>query len=179
MDAEISLELMVGCDSCCVNKKRKATDQNGASGIIFKRMKPADYRELRKEERRSGVSLELKLGQYDPWAIKKTIVTSDLGHLSKLLLAADGVRRHILPHWDAERIENIKNGVRVSVWDCDTKSEHQLLFKRWTSGSHVFIEGWKGDFVGRRKLKKGDEIGLYWDPGNSRFNFCLLKRGPS
>jgi hypothetical protein len=180
MDAEVSLELKVGCDSYCATKKRKATE-NGASGIIFKRMKPADFRELKKEERRSRVSLELKLSQYDPWVIKKTIVKSDLGHLSKLLLAADGVRRHILPHWDAESIEkkNIKNGVRVPVWDCDTMSGYQLLFKRWESGSYVFIERWKEDFVKRRELKKGDEIGLYWDPGNSRFNFSLLRQGPS
>ncbi|XP_059441983.1 putative B3 domain-containing protein At1g78640 [Corylus avellana] len=133
--------------------------------------------ELKKEERCSSVSLELKLDQYDPWAIKKTIVTSDLGYLSKLVLAEDSVRRHILPHWDAQCIENIKNGVSVPVWDCDTMSEYQLLFKRWESGSYVFIERWKGDFVERRSLKKGDEIGIYWDPGNSRFNFSLPKRG--
>ena len=164
LTVEISLKLKVGCDSYCAKKKRKATENCASGLIIFKRMKPADYRELRKEERRSGVSLELKLGQYDPWVIKKTIVTSDLGHL--LLLAADGERRHILPHWDAERIENRKNGVRVSVWDCDTMSEYQLLFKRWESGSYVFIERWKEDLLKRRSLKKGDGIGVHWDPGN-------------
>jgi hypothetical protein len=38
---------------------------------------------------RSDVSLELKLG-VDLWVIKKTIETSVPGHLSRLLLVADG-----------------------------------------------------------------------------------------
>jgi hypothetical protein len=65
------------------------------------------------------------------------------------------------------------------VWDCDTKSGYQLLFKWRESGSYVVIERWKEDFAKRRELKKGDEIGLYWDPGNSRFNFSLLRQRPS
>jgi hypothetical protein len=69
-------------------------------------------------------------------------------------------------------------GVQVCVWDCDTKSEHQLVFKRWASnGSYVLIEKWKKEFVERRVLNKGDQIGLQWDQTNiSRFNFRILNR---
>ncbi|XP_062146077.1 B3 domain-containing protein At2g33720-like [Alnus glutinosa] len=124
----------------------------------------------------SRVSLELKL-VVDPWVIKKTIETSDLGDLSRLLLARDGVKKHILPQWDANRIESLHEGVQVCVWDRDTKSEHQLVFKRWPSnGSYVLIGKWKKEFVERRVLNKGDEIGLYWDQTNSRFNFRILNR---
>ncbi|KAL4653343.1 hypothetical protein ACB092_01G296100 [Castanea dentata] len=120
----------------------------------------------------NGVSLELKLG-LDPWVIKKRTQLSDIGHLARLLLAADLVKGHILPQWDAKRMEGIKNGVRVAVWDCDTKSEHQLIFKQWPSnGCYVLNEKWTTDF-------KGDEIGLYWDQSNSRFNFSILKRASS
>jgi hypothetical protein len=70
-------------------KKRKA-NENSANLLAcrIKRMK-LSCREVRREEMRCGVSLELKLG-VDPWVIKKTIKPSDLGHLSRLLLAGDG-----------------------------------------------------------------------------------------
>jgi hypothetical protein len=169
---EISLELKVGCASY-TTKKRKVNENLLACRI--KRMK-LSCRELRREEMRSGVSLELKLG-VDPKVIKKTIKPSDLGHLSRLLLAGDAVKKHILPQWDANRIEGLHEGVQVCVWDCDTKSEHQLVFKRWPSnGSYVLIGKWKKEFVERRVLNKGDQVGLYWDETNSRFNFRILNR---
>ncbi|KAL0014377.1 hypothetical protein SO802_001446 [Lithocarpus litseifolius] len=129
----------------------------------------------------NGVSLELKLALFDPWAIMKKITFSDInGEMSRLLLPKDFVKKHILPQWDERRIENTKNGVQVSVWEYDTKSEHQLLFKQWPSnGSYVLIENWIMGFVRRRGLKKGDEIGLFWDQSNSRFSFSLLKKASS
>ncbi|KAE8055060.1 hypothetical protein FH972_011927 [Carpinus fangiana] len=126
--------------------------------------------------RNSTVSLDLKL-RVDPWVIKKIIQESDIGDLSRLLLATNSVNTHIFTLWDAKSIEKVKNGgVPVAVWDSDTMSEHQLLFKQWASGSYVLIQEWRSAFVNRRRLNKGDEIGLYWDPTNSRFNFTILKR---
>jgi hypothetical protein len=169
---EISLELKVGCASYAT-EKRKANENLLACRI--KRMKLSCW-ELRSEEMRSGVSLELKLA-VDPWLIKKTIETSDLGHLSRLLLAADGVKKHILPKWDANRTESLRKGVQVCVWDCDTESEHQLVFKKWASnGSYVLIGKWRKEFVERRFLNKGDQIELHWDQTNSRFIFSVLNR---
>jgi hypothetical protein len=154
-------------------KKRKAKEN--LLPCSTKRMK-LSCREVIREEMRSGVSLELKLG-VDLWPIKKMITPSDLGKSSRLLLARDGVKKHILPQWDANRIESLhEEGVQVCVWDCDTKSEHQLVFKRWASGSYVLIGKWIKEFVERKVLNKGDEIGLYWDQTNSRFNFRILNR---
>lgn len=79
------------------------------------------------------ISLDLNL-EFDPWVIKKRIEKSDVGHLARLLLAAGWVERHILPRWDGETIEKIEDGVGVAVWDCDTMSEHQLVFKKWPKG---------------------------------------------
>nr|POF14655.1 b3 domain-containing protein [Quercus suber] len=179
---EVSTELKLGYGSCITNK-RKASENlanfslsSTACGI--KRMRLNSHK-VEKGKGPNGVSLELKLG-LDPWVIKKRIQLSDIGHLARLLLAADLVKGHILPQWDARRIEGIKNGVRVAVWDCDTKSEHQLIFKQWPSnGCYVLNEKWTTDFVWRRGLKKGDEIGLYWDQSNSRFNFSILKQTSS
>ncbi|XP_059442223.1 B3 domain-containing protein At2g33720-like [Corylus avellana] len=167
---EILLDLKLGCASC-VTKKRKACENSAkltppsSSARGIKRMK----------YNCQEVSLELKLG-FDPWVIKKTIQTSDVGDLARLLLAAGSVKHHILTMWDAETIEKIKDGLGVVVWDKDTNSEHQMEFKQWKSGSYVLIKQWTNEFVKRRDLKRGDEVGLYWDQTNSRFNFSVLKR---
>ncbi|KAK4603541.1 hypothetical protein RGQ29_012168 [Quercus rubra] len=176
---EVSTELKLGYGSCITNK-RKASENlanfslsSTACGI--KRMRLSSHK-VEKGKGPKGVSLKLKLG-LNPWVIKKRIQLSDIGHLARLLLAADLVKGHILPQWDARRIEGIKNGVQVAVWDCDTKSEHQLTFKQWPSnGCYVLNEKWTTGFVWRRGLKKGDEIGLYWDQSNSRFTFSILNR---
>ncbi|GMY13310.1 putative B3 domain-containing protein At1g78640 [Fagus crenata] len=185
---EVSTELKLGYGTC-IPQKRKATENLvnlslSSTALGAKRMK------LNSHEGPNGVSLELKLG-IDPWVIKKRIKTSDIGDMSRLLLPADLVKKHILPLWNTERIEKImgifcqliekiKDGVQVGVWDCDTKSEHQLLFQQWAiSGSCYYVligKPWVTEFVKRRGLKKGDEIGLYWDQSNSRFNFSILKR---
>ncbi|XP_030931232.1 B3 domain-containing protein At2g33720-like [Quercus lobata] len=126
------------------------------------------------------VSTELKLGLYDPWVMKKKITVSDIDSLSRLLIAKDLVKEHILPQWDTSFIEGIKDGIAVAVWDFDTKTEHQLRFKQWSSnGSYVFNGMWNQDFVSRRQLKVGDEIGLFWDQSNSRLNFSVLNRASS
>nr|BAO96245.1 E1 protein [Lotus japonicus] len=126
---------------------------------------------------KDGVSTTLKLYD-DPWKIKKTLMASDLGILSRLMLAADLVKKQILPMLGVHqaRAAETEQGSQVRVWDVDTESMHQLVLKRWSSSkSYVLIGKWSQDFVRRRELKKGDEIGFYWDPYNCAFNFCVLK----
>ncbi|KAE8055390.1 hypothetical protein FH972_012230 [Carpinus fangiana] len=162
---DISLELELG-RTTCITRKREATEST--ANVLppsFKRMKhgcPND------------ASLDLKL-YLDPWDIKKTIETSDTDGLSRLLLPKTPVREHILRLWDAKRIAD---GIPVRVWDIDTNSEHELIFKYWPSGSGTYVlqRNWTKEFVTRRTLEKGDEIGLSWDESYSRFNFCVLKR---
>ncbi|KAE8055388.1 hypothetical protein FH972_012228 [Carpinus fangiana] len=149
------------------NRKREATE-NTANVLppSFKRMKhgcPHD------------ASLDLKL-YLDPWVIKKTLKKSDIGDLYRLLLPKTPVQAHILRL--CRNAERIANGIPVAVWDFDTNSEHELIFKYWPSGSGVYVlqGNWTKDFVRRRNLKKGDKIGLYWDGSYSRFNFRVLNR---
>ncbi|KAE8055393.1 hypothetical protein FH972_012233 [Carpinus fangiana] len=162
---EISLKLELGCGTC-TTKKRKATETSSA------KVPPSS----RKKERHSYASIELKL-ELGPRDMKKRIETSDIGDSSRLLLPKKWVQEHILGLWDAQRIAS---GIPVAVWDFDTKSEHELIFKYWPSGSgsYVLNRNWTVEFVKRRSLKKGDEIGLYWDPANSRFIFRLLNPTP-
>ncbi|XP_028780559.1 B3 domain-containing protein At2g33720-like [Neltuma alba] len=156
--------------------KRKHSTGSEESRTGRRRLKKEGSQESSKKG--SSVSTALKLYE-DPWKIKKTLTESDLGILSRLLLAADMVKRHILPMLGGEgaRAAESEEGTQVRVWDTDTKSMHQLLLKRWSSSkSYVLIGKWSQDFVRRRELKKGDEIGFYWDPYTSLFNFCVLKR---
>ncbi|CAJ2673838.1 unnamed protein product [Trifolium pratense] len=110
------------------------------------------------------------------WEIKKVLEESDCGRLRRLWLNKDLANDFVIPvlMGGAEAAKQ-KQGVEVQVWDVDTKSLHSLVFKIWTSAQcHVFIKKWFDDFVLRRKLKKGDVIGLHWDQANQRFNFSVL-----
>ncbi|GLT73076.1 hypothetical protein SLA2020_449580 [Shorea laevis] len=155
----VSLELSLSSDSGSTSKKRPRIAE-------------------RPQKRKRARMTDLRLG-LDPWSIKKTLESSDIGHLSRLIVASEDVHDHILPHWDAVVFEHLMNkgSVTVCVWDVDTETEIELMFKRWlSSGSYVFIKNWVTGFVKRRELKQGDEIGLLWDKANSRFNFSVLKR---
>ena len=162
---EISFELKLGCTTCKTRKREATENTPNVLSPSLKRMKhgcPHDD------------SLDLKL-YHDPWVIKKTLEKSDIGGLSRLLLPKTPVRAQIFGLWDAE---SIANGIPVAVWDFETNSGHELVFKYRPSGSGSYIlqRNWTEDFVKRRNLKKGDQVGLYWDESYSRFNFCVLKR---
>ncbi|KAK7286902.1 hypothetical protein RJT34_22247 [Clitoria ternatea] len=113
----------------------------------------------------------------DVWKIKKVLEKSDVRNMSRLMLARDLAEKYVLPVLGANYADNIKDkGVTVKIWDVDTNTMHSLLFKLWgSSNCYVFIGKWIQDFVKRRNLKNGDEIGLYWDANNSHFNFSVLQ----
>ncbi|KAF8028664.1 hypothetical protein BT93_E1342 [Corymbia citriodora subsp. variegata] len=130
------------------------------------------------EERRGGVSTELALC-FDPYKIKKTLKKSDLGRLSRLLIPRACATTHVLPSMDEERVRRVKSskGAEVGVWDVDTRTEHGLVFAYWaSSGSYILKGCWMKEFVQRRGLADGDEIGIYWDPTASKFHFSLLHK---
>ncbi|KAK7270894.1 hypothetical protein RJT34_26397 [Clitoria ternatea] len=112
----------------------------------------------------------------DIWKIKKVLLKSDVGNMSRLMLGKDLAENYVLPMLGANHANNIKDkGVNVKIWDVDTNTMHSLLFKLWgSSNCYVFIGKWIQDFVKRRNLKNGDEIGLYWDANQNHFNFSVL-----
>jgi hypothetical protein len=62
------------------------------------------------------------------------------------------------------------------VWDIDTNSFHSLVFTiRPSNNSHVFKDTWVKDFVIRRNLQIGDEIGILWDQYNQHFVFSVIR----
>ncbi|XP_048131551.1 B3 domain-containing protein At2g33720-like [Rhodamnia argentea] len=111
--------------------------------------------------------------------IKKKLTKSDLGHLSRLLIPRAGVLSHVLPCMSKERVERVesKEGDKVVVWDADTRFEHRLVFVYWISSkSYVLNWCWNKEFVQRKGLADGDEIGIYWHPIASTFIFSLLRK---
>ncbi|EOX92925.1 AP2/B3 transcriptional factor family protein [Theobroma cacao] len=171
---DLSLQLSLGfSDSTCTSKKREGMENPSSARRISscrnKRIK------VDREEASMLFLTELRLG-HDPWCIKKTLTGSDLGNMSRLMLASECVEHHVFPFWNADQLAKVKEGLPVSVWDCDTNTEHELVFKRWNKGANVLIKNWVKDFVKRRELKLGDEIGLYWNTCNSRFQFAVLNR---
>ncbi|KAJ1389080.1 DNA-binding barrel domain superfamily [Sesbania bispinosa] len=127
-------------------------------------------------KRRWGYSTDLMLYD-DPWKIKKVLQDGDLDK-SMLLLAKDLAEDLVLSVLgaDAQREVGTGGGIQVRIWDIDTKSMYSLVFKRLVYlGSYAFIGNWIQDFVWRRGLKRGDEIGLHWDPYNKHFNFSILQ----
>ncbi|XP_050885361.1 B3 domain-containing protein At2g33720-like [Lathyrus oleraceus] len=161
-------------------KKRKSYDETTTNMKNSKRKlcHNNNNEEEKYDNSKGSVSTTLKLYD-DPWKIKKTLTDSDLGILSRLLLAADLVKKQILPMLDVDeaRAAETEEGSPVQVFDMETNTMHELVLKRWSSSkSYVLIGKWNQDFVRRRLLKKGDEIGFQWDPFNRTFNFCVLKR---
>ncbi|KAI8524099.1 hypothetical protein RHMOL_Rhmol13G0123100 [Rhododendron molle] len=135
----------------------------------------------KEEERRLGVCTKLDLKPYDPWTIRKTLFKSDVDGSSRLLLGKDVVEKYVIPYIgpcsDREGCANdVVMGRKVSVFDIDTGTVHQLVLKKWLTKSFVLTSNWVKAFVSRRALEKGDEIGLFWDPWNARFCFGLLRK---
>lgn len=137
--------------------------------------KPIDSEEVKKNR---------ILGGNDPWVIKKKLNNGDVGYLCRILLTVDSVRvirEHIFPFLSQDERSKIEagDGVQFTTFDVETRTEHQLTLKRLKPlGNYILNGNWRSDFVRRRELKSEDEIGMYWDSLVSKFNFCVLKRGP-
>ncbi|KAF8413115.1 hypothetical protein HHK36_001091 [Tetracentron sinense] len=174
------MEKVPGCSlieengSRVMNKKARTVEPTvpSAAEIINEKW----YKEV---EERVGISLRLTLHVNDPWKIRKKLTKSDVGQLSRYLLKTELVERHILRFWGNDRIaEAMKlSGTQVKIHDLDTDSRHELTFKRWSSSnSYIINNNWNVEFVTRRVLRKGDEIGLCWNYYSSYFSFSVLRR---
>jgi hypothetical protein len=181
------------CSSCNHHQQQFTTNNNKRKRDTLKNKKEEE------ELKSSSVCLHLLLSSPsciptcihdhdhdddDQWEMKKVLEKSDVClHLSRLLLKKDVAQQFIIPvlmlggGGGAEQAAQSKDGIQVQVRDVDTDSLHTLVFKIWSSAkSHIFSKRWVKDFVLRRDLKKGDQIGFRWDQENRRFDFTVLRR---
>ncbi|KAH9616301.1 hypothetical protein KSS87_022553 [Heliosperma pusillum] len=53
--------------------------------------------------------------------------------------------------------------------------ELKLTLKKWPSSKvYGLMNNWRRDFVSRRGLVPGDEVGIRWDQSNNRLLFSVL-----
>ena len=142
---EVSRELRLDYGPNCINQKRKSPE-NFTSNVslssqdceISKRKKVNGH-EVVKEESHRGASLDC----FEDTCIIRKRVEASYGKEQwvRLFLGTDLVKKHVLIECEQKYIEDFitKYGVQVVVWDFDTKSEHQLIFKQRTNERNVFI----------------------------------------
>ncbi|WJX10818.1 hypothetical protein P8452_01497 [Trifolium repens] len=112
---------------------------------------------------------------HDPWKIKKVLTKTDLGSNCNILIKRELAEDFIVPVLGGRRVCE-SNDVHVRVWDLDSNSLHSLVFTiRASNNSHVFKSTWYKDFVIRKGLKIGDEIGMFWDRDYQCFVFSVLR----
>ncbi|KAF6167671.1 hypothetical protein GIB67_031254 [Kingdonia uniflora] len=112
--------------------------------------------------------------------IKKVLTASDVNTLSRFLIRKADINTYILPGLSEEQRQQVESfeGLPVVVRDLDTNSEHQLRFKLSSkSHAYILISNWSEDFVRRRGLQEGNEVGMNWDGQRLRFSFSVLSRG--
>ncbi|KAL9230454.1 hypothetical protein vseg_005801 [Gypsophila vaccaria] len=125
------------------------------------------------------------LSVYNPninveWTVRKTLTKSDCCCVRcRLLLRRGETESRIMPFLsESSRLAiTTPYGIRVDVFDCDTRTQVGLTLKRWDSTScYNLTDNWKRDFIIRRELAVGDVVGLCWDVESHRLLFSVLRR---
>ncbi|EXC62368.1 hypothetical protein L484_000028 [Morus notabilis] len=112
------------------------------------------------------------------WKIRKVLAEPDVA-LNRMFKFTRAEAEHVLCSIGSDKVEKAREGedLRVKMVDLDTGSQHELSFRKVRRGSVFgFKLGWVTHFVVRRRLKVGDQIGMYVDPSSSMFYFCVLSR---
>lgn len=120
-------------------------------------------------------AMQQSSSEEEPWKIKKVLQDFDL--TLRLLVAPSLARNFMLPVLNATDYE-IEKGIDLEIWDVDTDTKHSLFFTK-KSNAYILVNNWINDFVCRRCLHKGDEIGLRWNPTRNCFDFSVLRRHQS
>lgn len=111
--------------------------------------------------------------------IKIKLITDDIGKGFYIELNKSDVEEHVVKHWNPTVVKRATiDDIKVSMQDLDTNSEHEVNFRYYKHVGSYFLQGlWHRNFVDRRKLMAGDEIGIACIPGSSHsLCFCVLKR---
>ncbi|KAH7533442.1 B3 domain-containing protein At5g26805 [Ziziphus jujuba] len=115
----------------------------------------------------------------NPWKIKKILIEPDIA-LDRMFKFTKTETEHIFGNMTSDKVEKAKQGedVRVKMVDLDTElTEFELSFRKVRNGQVFgFKRGWVTHFVVRRRLKVGEEIGIFVDQTSSKFYFSVLSR---
>ncbi|PQQ20996.1 putative vacuolar membrane protein YML018C-like [Prunus yedoensis var. nudiflora] len=99
------------------------------------------------------------------WKIKKELTALDVVNHFVCLDMKD-VEERILRHWNKDKIIRVRtDSTKIMVKDVDTNTTHALHFRiyDYKPEANALLEGeWGWDFVTRRGLGAGDQIGIYY-----------------
>uniref|UniRef100_A0A803PW42 B3 domain-containing protein n=2 Tax=Cannabis sativa TaxID=3483 RepID=A0A803PW42_CANSA len=110
------------------------------------------------------------------WKIKKVLGENDVA-LHRMFKFTRIEAEYIFCNINNDKVNKAKEGgdVKIKMVDLDTLTHHELSLRKVKSGNVFgFKLGWLSHFVVRRKLRVGDEIGIYVDPNTSVFYFSVL-----
>lgn len=116
------------------------------------------------------------------WQMRKMITHSDVAARTHFIkLDNDDVKQYILAHWNDNKIKRATiDDIKMMVEDLDTKTEHEVNFRYYKPHDSYYLEGlWRKNFIDRRFLLAGDEIGLNYDPVSAKLLFRVLNRAKS
>lgn len=122
------------------------------------------------------------LDYQNPWKIKKKLTHFEVAG-GKILIPFHDTFEHIFRHWSFSTVNHAVLGNKVSVllWDVTEKhSPKQYLlsdnfFLELMPNDHDYILTCKELFF-NRKLEIDDEIGMFYDPRMSYFQFKLFRK---
>ena len=116
------------------NNKRKSTQKDEYAAAT------ATATASNAQEEEEGTLSMTTLSAVSPWKVTKTLTKSDIGSSSRLLLHQSLVLTHIMAFFSADSVKKIEsNGLSVTVFDQDSKSDHELVFKKWPSSDEVHL----------------------------------------
>lgn len=118
------------------------------------------------------------LDYQNPWQIKKTLTHYEV-NTCKIRISFFEMLEHVFRYWNLCMANNVVLGHKVNVILWDVTDHHNP--KRYRN-ENVYVEMLPSDdyILGCTELFKDlglnvdDEIGLYWDPRASTFQFKLL-----
>ncbi|KAK3211184.1 hypothetical protein Dsin_015890 [Dipteronia sinensis] len=64
--------------------------------------------------------------------------------------------------------------IKLLIQDVDTNSDHEVYFHSYTRYAITFYGLWRSNFIDRRSLSAGDEIGFYYNPNSTKLCFSVL-----
>ncbi|XP_015079059.2 uncharacterized protein LOC107023011 [Solanum pennellii] len=119
-----------------------------------------------------------RIDKQNPWQIKKKL-THDEIVVGMLLIPFFEMFEYILRYWSLDVGKNLVNGCNVCVDMWDVTEEN--VPKKYEGGRVWFrilpnddFSLWCTELINGRRLKDGDEIGIYWDPISSSLVFKLF-----
>lgn len=113
---------------------------------------------------------KMRLGQYDPWVITKTLEVKDEYNIIRLPTKETQVE--IIERW-SNRLA-INNPVLVKLYDWDTDKIYDVSVHQDARGYFLNL-GWVLVLFDRQ-LKEGDRVGFFWDNLDSILNFKVLQK---